>query len=149
MPEQAEFCLRNWIKFDPLVQDGMNLHHKENLDKGRQIVHQKITINVWLVSDRSVISCYYPIGSIAENGKFQMVASSQGNEAFVQKYADDFKDDVLADSIIDYWSVEPKIDSETGEVTGTRVVNLNMFSPRGNIPTYVVATISAIASQPV
>jgi hypothetical protein len=70
MPEQVEFCLRNWVHFDPLVVDDLYLHHKEDLEKGRQIVHQKVKINVWLISDRSIITCYYPIGSIETDGKF-------------------------------------------------------------------------------
>ena len=75
-----------------------------------------------------------------------MVASSQGNEEFYKTYADDIDSDVVADSILDYWKVEPKIDDETGKVTGSRITNINMFDPKGNIPTFVVAAISASAS---
>ena len=35
MPAQAEFCLRNWVKFNPLIVDDMYLHKKEDLEKGR------------------------------------------------------------------------------------------------------------------
>ena len=104
---------------------------------------------MWLVSDRSVMTCYYPIGSVETHGKFEMVASSKGIEEFAKKYAADMGKDVIADSILDYWCCEPKIDERTGEVIGTKVINLNMFDPKGRIPKIVVAAISAAASQPI
>ena len=102
-----------------------------------------------LLSDRSVITCYYPIGSVETHGKFEMVASSQGIQEFANKYAADMGNDVVADNILDYWCCEPKIDERTGEVLGTKVINLNLINPRGNIPKFVVAAISARASQPI
>jgi hypothetical protein len=78
-----------------------------------------------------------------------MVASSHGIQEFTEKYAADVGNDVPADSILDYWSCEPKVDELTGQVIGTKVINLNMFDPQGNIPKFVVAAISASASQPI
>ena len=71
------------------------------------MVHQKILINVLFWSHRSLIACYYPVGSIKETGKFEMLSSSLDNEELHEKYGDLTKDDVIAEDIINYWRIEP------------------------------------------
>lgn len=148
MPEQVEFVLRNWVEFNPLVDDNAHMKLLETLDKGRQIYHFKSIVNVWGASDRSMIQCSYPIGSIDTTGKFEMVTASKGNRTFIDKYAERLTKDVICDSIIDYWRVEPRIEKETGRVIGSRVCQLNIFDPKGNIPKYVVSILAGIAAKP-
>jgi len=71
-----------------------------------------------------------------------MVTSSAGLEAEVgKKYANIVGKDVIANDIINYWRVEP-IMNDSGEVTGTRLCNLNIFDPKGNIPTFALNIIN-------
>ena len=106
-------------------------------------------VNVPFFSHRSLINCYYPLGSIEHDGKFELVTSSTGCEELTNKYQKVVGKDVLANDIINYWRVEPLRDSKTNEIKGSRICNLNMFDPKGFIPGFALKIITSFAESPV
>ena len=81
-----------------------------------------------------------------ERNRFEMVASSRGNEKYFPEYKKVLGDDVIADCAVDYWRVEKFTEGGKERV---RVFNLNHFSINGSIPGFVVSAIATLCGKPV
>ena len=147
LPAQLEFTIRKYVDFNPGVDSNINM-----IDKGWEVpndirmVHEKFNVPIWGFSNRSIVLCYHYMSG---QDKFESIGSSEGNEAYFEKWNEEglFGSDVIAEYKLGYWRIEPYTDPDSGEVTGSKVLNMTMFDPKGYIPRIIIDFIVKTANN--
>ena len=111
----------------------------DDVVNGRKIGHHRTVPPVPLVSPRSTLVTYYEIPGADQ---YTFMASSEGNEELVKKYADKVGSDVIASMFVNYMNFKPHHDS-SGELVGCKVTHVIEASPNGSIPEMVMKKMSA------
>ena len=97
------------------------------------------------VSARSSIISYYLLESDGASS-FEFIASSQGNEAIVEQMKDKFKEDVVSQTLFNYFRYTPRYDS-LDELIGTDIVQVAKVNVGGSIPDVLKSRLSTTVSR--
>ena len=134
----------NWVANIKKITKEAELTILDPID-GYPSAWQRVPSGVPFVSARSSIISYYLLESDGAGG-FEFIASSQGNEAIVEQMKDKFKDDVVSQTLFNYFRYTPRYDS-LDELIGTDIVQVAKVNVGGSLPDVLKSRLSTTVSR--